>query len=129
MVSRSGTDFLKRYATPNDIVAKARGIEGVEGALVTLPDGLLVAHNVPPSVNGETLAAFVPQAFARLGQSAREFRLGDLADLSFTAGQTPWRIFKVGAIFFAVFGVSGGTLPHEPLARLAAELDRKKQII
>ena len=38
---RSGTDFLKRYATPNDIVAKVSGVEGVEGAfiMISLPCG------------------------------------------------------------------------------------------
>ena len=38
-----GTAFLQRYATPNEIVSKAAALPGVDGALIALPDGLLVA--------------------------------------------------------------------------------------
>ena len=37
-----GTSFLKRYASPNDIVVKAAALAGVAGTLVTLADGMLV---------------------------------------------------------------------------------------
>ena len=122
---RSGTEFLRRYATPNDIVAKAAVLEGVAGVLITLADGLLVASQLPPNVNGDSLAAFTPQLYARVSQSAREYRMGDLKDLSFTLGNTGWIIFKVGAIFFAAFGCPNAPLPVAELAALAAELDRK----
>ncbi len=122
---RSGTEFLRRYATPNDIVAKAAVLEGVAGVLITLADGLLVASQLPPNVNGDSLAAFTPQLYARVSQSAREYRMGDLKDLSFTLGNTGWIIFKVGAIFFAAFGCANAPLPVAELAALAAELDRK----
>jgi predicted regulator of Ras-like GTPase activity (Roadblock/LC7/MglB family) len=125
----SGTDFLRRYATPNDIVGKALGLEGVAGALITLPDGLLVASQLPPALNPDALAGFLPQAFVRLSQSAREYRVGDLKDVAFTAGETPWHIFKVGSIFFGVFGRAGVALPTAELAALAAELDRKPKTI
>ena len=124
---RSGTEFLRRYATPNEIIAKAGGVEAVEGALITLPDGLLVASRLPDKVSGDTLAAFVPQVFGRLGQSIREFRMGELTELQFNVGNVPWVIFKVGTIFFAIFGRAGATLPLEELKSIAAELDRKKQ--
>lgn len=123
--ARSGTEFLRRYATPNDIVAKAAALEGVAGVLITLADGLLVASQLPPSVNGDSLAAFTPQLYARVSQSAREYQMGDLKNLSFTLGNTGWIIFKVGAIFFAAFGCANAPLPVAQLAALAAELDRK----
>ena len=122
---RSGTDFLKRYATPNDIVGKAASLEGVVGALITLPDGLLVASHLPADMNGDALAAFTPQIYARVSQSAREYRMGELKDLTFTVGSTPWKIFKVGSIFLAAFGKLDEPLPVKELAALAAELDRK----
>lgn len=124
---RSGTEFMRRYATPNQIVAKASGMEGVEGALITLPDGLLVASHLPGNLNGDTLAAFVPHLFGRVCQSAREFRMGELTDIRFIVGNTPWHIFKIGATFLAVFGRPGEALPEEQLKPLAAELDRNKQ--
>jgi predicted regulator of Ras-like GTPase activity (Roadblock/LC7/MglB family) len=122
---RSGTEFLKRYATPNDIVAKAVSHEGVAGALITLPDGLLVASQLPPAMDADALAGFLPQVFARLSQSAREYRVGELKDVTFTAGEAVWRIYKVGTIFFGVIGRVGEPLPDARLAALAAELDRK----
>ena len=122
---RSGTEFFKRFATPNDIVAKAASLEGVTGAIITLADGLLVAAHLPPELNGDSLAAFTPQLFARVSQSAKEYRMGDLKELAFTVGDTAWRVYKVGAVFFAAFGPATGTLPAAQLAPLAAELDRK----
>jgi predicted regulator of Ras-like GTPase activity (Roadblock/LC7/MglB family) len=122
---RSGTEFLKRYATPNDIVAKAASLDGVLGALITLPDGLLVASHLPANMNGDALAAFTPQIYVRVTQSAREYRMGDLKELTFTVGNTQWKIYKVGSIFFAAFGKSDEQLPVKELTSLAAELDRK----
>ena len=120
-----GTSFLQRYATPNEIVAKAASLNGVGGALIALPDGLLVASKIPADMNADTLAAFLPQIFGRVSQSTRELRMGDLNNLNFTVGLIPWKIFRVGAIYFAAFGVAGQALPTAHLAGIAAELDRK----
>lgn len=120
-----GTDFLRRFAPPNEIVARAVALDGVAGALIALPDGLLVAAKVPPEFNADTLAAFLPQMFARVSQCTKELRMGQLNNLNFTVGNVPWRIFKIGAIFFAAFGRAGVPLPTAQLASLAAELDRK----
>jgi len=120
-----GTEFLKRYATPNEIVAKAMALGNIGGALIALPDGLLVAGRIPPGMNSETVAAFVPQIYSRVSQSTRELRMGDLTNLTFSVGKTPWKIFRVGAIYFAAFGRPGEALPEAELAVIAAELDRK----
>ena len=120
-----GTAFLVRYATPNEIVSKAAALEGVDGALIALPDGLLVASHIPQSMNADTVAAFLPQIFGRVTQCTKELRLGELNNLNFTVGTTPWKIFKVGAIYFAAFGRAGEPLPSAQLAGIAAELDRK----
>ena len=120
-----GTAFLVRYATPNEIVSKAAALDGVDGALIALPDGLLVASHIPPTMNGDTIAAFLPQIFSRVSQCTKELRLGELNNLNFTVGAIPWKIFKVGAIYFAAFGRPGEPLPTAQLAGIAAELDRK----
>ncbi len=114
-----------RYATPNEIVSKAAALDGVDGALIALPDGLLVASQIPASMNADTVAAFLPQIFSRVTQCTKELRLGDLNNLNFTVGAIPWKIFKVGAIYFAAFGRAGEALPTSQLAGIAAELDRK----
>jgi len=122
-----GTDFVARYATPNEIVSRAAALDGVAGALIALPDGLMVASRIPAELNGDTLAAFLPQIFAKVNQCTRELRMGELNNLNFTVGNVPWKIFRVNAIFFAAFGRVAEALPTAALAALAAELDRKQK--
>jgi predicted regulator of Ras-like GTPase activity (Roadblock/LC7/MglB family) len=120
-----GTQFLSRYATPNEVVARASALPGVAGSLITLPDGLMVASSLAPDLNGDTLAAFLPQIFGKVSQCTKELRMGVLNNLNFTVGNVPWKIFRVNAIFFAAFGKVGEALPTAQLAALAAELDHK----
>jgi hypothetical protein len=44
---------------------------------------------------------------------------------SSAVGNIPWKIFRVNAIFFAVFGRAGEPLPTAQLAALAAGLDHR----
>ncbi|HTL72249.1 MAG TPA: hypothetical protein VL863_03010 [bacterium] len=120
------TDFTSRRMMPKDVVAKAMTLRGVNGAVVTLPDGLRVASEVPAEFNADTLAAFIPQMFERMNQSARELRMGSLNNVSFTVGNVPWRIIRVNAVYLAAFGRAGVSLPSAELTELAEELDRKK---
>lgn len=122
-----GTDFVSRHSAPADIVARAKDLEGVVGALISLPDGLMVACKIPPDLNADTLAAFLPQIYGRVNQCSRELRMGELNNLSFTVGNVPWKIFRVNAVYFAAFGLAGQSLPAAQLAALAAELDRKNK--
>jgi len=85
-----------------------------------------VASKLSPELNGDTLAAFLPHIFAKVSQCTKELRMGELNNLNFTVGNVPWKIFRVNAIFFAVFGRTGQPLPTAQLVALAAELDRKK---
>jgi predicted regulator of Ras-like GTPase activity (Roadblock/LC7/MglB family) len=126
-VPSPGTSFVTRYATPNEVVSRAAVLDGVAGALIALPDGLMVASRLSPDLNGDTLAAFLPQIFGKVSQCTKELRMGELNNLNFTVGNVPWKIFRVNAIFFAAFGRPGQPLPTAQLAALAAELDRKKQ--
>jgi predicted regulator of Ras-like GTPase activity (Roadblock/LC7/MglB family) len=121
------TDFTHRHATPKDVVSRAMILPGVAGALVALPDGLMVASQIPAEFNADTLAAFLPQIFERVNQSTKELRMGALNNVSFTVGNIPWKIFRVNAVYFAAFGRAAQPLPTVQLASLAAELDRKKQ--
>jgi len=122
-----GTTFVTRSATPNEVVTRAAALDGVGGALITLPDGLMVASRLSPDLNGDTLAAFVPQIFGKLSQATKELRMGELNNLNFTVGNLPWKIFRVNAIFFAAFGRPGEPMPTAQLAALAAELDHKSK--
>ena len=121
-----GTEFMSRYATPNEIVSRAAALDCVAGVLIALPDGLMVASRIPPEINGDTLAAFLPQIFSKVSQCTKELRMGELNNLNFTIGNVPWKIFRVNSIYFAAFGHAGEPLPSAELAGLAAELDRKR---
>jgi len=123
--SSPGTSFIARYATPNEVVSRAGALDGVAGALIALPDGLMVASHLSSDLNGDTLAAFLPQIFAKVTQCTKELRMGELNNLNFTVGNVPWKIFRVNAIFFAAFGRAGQPLPTSQLAALAGELDHK----
>ena len=119
------TDFTHRHAPPREVVTRAIALPGVAGVLVTLPDGLRVASEVPAEFNADTLAAFIPQMFERMNQSAKELRMGALNNVSFTVGNVPWRIIRVNSVYLAAFGRAGESLPTAQLALLAGELDRK----
>jgi predicted regulator of Ras-like GTPase activity (Roadblock/LC7/MglB family) len=121
------TNFLSRCVTPKEAVERAVELDGVAGALVALPDGLMVASKLPPEVNGETLAAFLPHIFSKVSQCTKELRMGELNNLHFTVGNVPWKIHRINAIFFAAFGHANKSLPTSHLAVLASDLDRKKQ--
>ncbi len=119
------TRFVSKCATPNEVVSRAAALDGVAGALIALPDGLMVASRISPDLNGETLAAFLPQIFSKMTQCTKELRMGELNNLHFTVGNVPWKIFRVNAIFFAAFGRAGEAMPTAQLSALAAELDHK----
>jgi predicted regulator of Ras-like GTPase activity (Roadblock/LC7/MglB family) len=123
--SSPGTRFVAKYATPNEVVSRAAALDGVAGALITLPDGLMVASRLAPDLNGDTLAAFLPQIFGKVNQCTKELRMGELNNVNFTVGNIPWKIFRVNAIFFAAFGRAGEPLPTAQLAALTADLDRR----
>jgi predicted regulator of Ras-like GTPase activity (Roadblock/LC7/MglB family) len=123
--SSPGTKFMAKYATPNEVVSRAAALDGVAGALIALPDGLMVANQLPAELNGDTLAAFLPQIFGKMSTCTKELRMGELNNLNFTVGNIPWKIFRVNAIFFAAFGRVGEPLPTASLSALAAELDHK----
>jgi predicted regulator of Ras-like GTPase activity (Roadblock/LC7/MglB family) len=127
--SSSDTDFefKPRGATPREIVARAVTLPGVAGAVVALYDGLMIASQVAPDLNPDTLAAFLPQIYARSCQTTRDLHMGELNNLSFTLGNVSWKIFRVNAVYLAVFGRPGEALPTTPLVALAGQLDRKNK--
>ena len=63
--------------------------------------------------------------FGKVNQCTKELRMGELNNVHFTVGNIPWKIFRVNAIFFAVFGRAGEPLPTAQLAALAAGLDHR----
>ena len=122
-----GTDFKNRYISPSEVVTQASALDGVVGALVVLPEGLLVAAKVATDQNPDALAAFLARALGRVNKCAEEAQIGELSQMDFIAQAVPWKIFRLHGVLFAAFGRAGGTLPTPKLAAIAGEFDRKKR--
>ena len=112
----------RRNWTPNEIVQKTSALKGVAGALVAMQDGLLVADHLPPGLNGETIAAFLPQMFTRVLQYGKELKFGEANNFTIIVDNVPLRIFKAGGVFFTVLGRAGESLPEPHLSIIAAQL-------
>ena len=117
----------KKMWTPMEIVQKSAKLPGVSGALVALQDGLLVASELPGTLNGENLAAFLPQMFARMGHYTRELKMSEPSSIMMIVNQVPFQIFKAGNVFFLAYGRSGALLPEIQLQAVAAQLERQSQ--
>lgn len=120
-------DAAKTQWTPPDLVKAAVGMPGVAGAVVALQEGLLVAAELPEQMRGETVAAFLPQIFARLNNYAGEMQLGKVEDVLFTTNGAHFQIYRLGEIYFAVLGLPGETLPWDSLRRIVEELAHDHQ--
>jgi predicted regulator of Ras-like GTPase activity (Roadblock/LC7/MglB family) len=111
--------------TPQEICRRICALEGVAGSALAMNDGLVVAAHLPPLLNPETVAAFLPQIFARVSRSAAEMQLGPLTGIVLTVGQARCAIYKTGRLYLAVLGRPGAALPEAILGRIAAELAKR----
>src|SRR5206468_4782903 len=94
--------------TPSEIVQKTSALRGVAGALIAMQDGLLVAGHLPPGLNAETIAAFLPQMHSRMTQYSKELKFGEANNLTLIVDDIPLKIFKNGGVFFTVLVRAGG---------------------
>jgi len=117
----------KKEWSPQEITQKINALPGVAASLIAMNDGLLVAGDLPPPLKSETMAAFLPQIFGRSAHYSGEVQLGPLTALTLLAGQTQCGIFKTGALYLAVLGKPGETLPDALLQRVAGELAKRNQ--
>ena len=111
--------------TPAEICQRICALEGVAGSALATSDGLAVAAQLPPGLSAETVAAFLPQIFSRVSQSAGEMQLGALTGVVLAAGQGRCAIYKTGKLYLAVMGHAGAALPEAMLGRIAAEIAKR----
>jgi len=111
--------------TPPEICRRICALEGVAGSALAMSDGLVLAAHLPPALNPDTVAAFLPQIIGRVSQSAGAMHLGPVTSVVLTAGQGRCAIYKTGKLFLAVLGHPGATLPEAMLGRIAAELAKR----
>jgi predicted regulator of Ras-like GTPase activity (Roadblock/LC7/MglB family) len=87
-----------------------------------MQDGLLVAAQLPPGLNGDGIAAFLPQMHTRMSQYAKELKLGGTENITIVIDHVPLRIFKVGNVYFAAVGRTREPLPEPHLDIIASHL-------
>ncbi len=113
--------------TPQEIAQQIAALAGVSGSLLSTSDGLLVAGQVPPPYNSETLAAFLPQVFGRMSSYSEEVKLGALRAVTLNTDSAPCAMFQAGTLYLAVLGKAGQSLPEAVLLRIAAQLAKRNQ--
>lgn len=112
----------RKQWSPADVTQRISALPGVAGALVALQDGLLVAGHLPPGLNGETIAAFLPQLYTRMTQYCKELKFGEPHKLTFVIEDVPLKMYRGAGIYFAILGRSGENLPDAHLDVIAAHL-------
>lgn len=117
----------KEHWSPPELVKATAALPGIAGAIVGLQEGLLVAADLPEHMKGDTVAAFLPQIFARLTNYAGEMKLGGVEDILFTTNGAHFQIYRLGEIYFAVLGKPGESLPWEGLRLIVEELAHHHQ--
>jgi predicted regulator of Ras-like GTPase activity (Roadblock/LC7/MglB family) len=108
--------------TPAEIVQRTAQLSGVGGALIILQDGLLVAAQLPPDLNGDTIAAFLPQMYGRMVQYFKELKFAEPRKLTFVIDDVPLKTYRGTGVFFTVLGRAGEPLPDALLDVIAQQL-------
>ena len=113
----------KKNWSPNELVASLlEKIPQVDGAIVALQEGLVVAGKLPDGFKGDVFAAFLPQMFARLNQYSGEMNLGSVDNLCVSAGGRQCQFFRTGQVYFGVLAKPNETLPARAMQLCAASL-------
>lgn len=115
--------------TPAEIVQNTARIKGVEGAIIAMHDGELVAAHLKSPWRPEATAAFIPQIFSRLEQYAKELDAGGLTHVMLTTEGGTLHVFNAGRIYFAVVGSAGSvdTVQMAPVRMIVSELSKHSQ--
>lgn len=113
----------RRNWTPMEVVQRTSTLNGVAGALIAMQDGLLVAGQLPPGLNGETIAAFIPQMYTRMMQYCKELKFNDATSITVLVDSVPLKIYKAGTVYFTVLGRDSDSLPEPHLTIVASHLE------
>ncbi len=109
------------------MVQMAGSLPGMCGALIAFQDGLLVAGHLPSTLNGEMIAAFLPQMFGRMRHYTNELKLGEPTSISVDLNGQSMEITKTGNVYFMALGRVGEALPEPQLKAIAMLLKQQSQ--
>ncbi len=112
----------KTQWSPPELVKATVGFPNVAGAIIALQEGFVVAAELPDHIKADTVAAFLPQIFARLNNYSAEMGLGEIGDLLTTTNGAQLQVHRFGEVYFAILGKTGEALPWEQIGPVVAEL-------
>jgi predicted regulator of Ras-like GTPase activity (Roadblock/LC7/MglB family) len=112
----------KTHWSAQELIARSARLPGVAGAILALQEGLLVAADLPEEMKGDTVAAFLPQIFARLNHYMGEMKLAGVEDILLTTNGAHLQAYRLGEVYFAVLGQPGASLPWDALRLVVQEL-------
>lgn len=112
---------------PGEIVKQAASLPGVAGALLSMLDGLSVARQLPAGLNGDALAAFIPDIFNRVSNYSKELNLGGVSSITVQLGQQTLHVCKAGRLFLTTLSQAGQPLPVDRLSSLANQLAQQNK--
>jgi predicted regulator of Ras-like GTPase activity (Roadblock/LC7/MglB family) len=114
-----------KQRSPQAMIDSIVALPGVSGAIVALREGLVVAAKLPETIKDDTIAAFLPQIFARLNNYTQEMQLGEVEDLLLTVNGAHFQSYHMGDLYFAVLGKAGEALPWAELQAVVQELQKQ----
>ncbi len=128
-VARSLGELLKQPEkenwSPQELINATISQPGVSGAAIGLDEGLLVAAHLPPEFKGDTVAAFLPQMFARLNNYSGEMKLGEINELLLTTSDAHFQAYRIKDLYYAVLGKANESLPWDSLRLVVDQLARQ----
>jgi predicted regulator of Ras-like GTPase activity (Roadblock/LC7/MglB family) len=110
-----------------EIIEQTAKLPGVAGAVLALQEGLPVAASLPEEIKGDTVAAFLPQIFARLNNYTGEMNLAPVEEVLLTTDGAHFQAYRLGQLYFAVLGQRGGALPWDSLRLVVDELVKQSR--
>lgn len=117
----------RQHWTPAEIIEHTARLPGVAGALLSTPDGLVMAAHLPPEISGEALAGFLPALFNKLNDLNMSLNGEEQSSWTLSFPNGPIEIFKTGRLYFGVLGQNQRGLPHTALKDIAIHLQSQSK--
>ena len=90
--------------------------------MLSMQDGLCVAKQLPEGLNGDTLAAFIPDIFGRIGLYTKDLKLGEVSGVVVDLGNRRLHIAKGGKLYLCALSKTDDNVPADKFATLASHL-------
>ncbi len=88
--------------TLQEIVRLTAQQPGVAGCIMATEDGMFVTGQLPEPLDAQTISAFAPQLFRRVGRYVKELKVGQVRRFSLFTDEQPVSIFYAGKIYLVV---------------------------